>query len=98
MHQIVIVVIVAISLAFVNGQTTAPYCPTGLYTGYQSTAFLSSRASGVSQLAGVTYSSGGFYSARSAEECCYNCRTQTNGACTTWTYFGCGRCFLSSAT
>ena len=89
-------------LALTNAQTalTTSYCPTGEYYNYKSTAYMYGY-SPILTLAGTTYNTGGFYavtSANGADQCCYNCRTQTGGTCTTWTYDGCGRCYLSSAT
>ena len=72
------------------------------YVGYQSTAY-QGKLSPVTVVGGVTYNTGGFYQtnsnyipAQSADQCCKACVTQTNGACTTWTYDGCNTCYLTS--
>lgn len=84
-------------ISSVNGVTYWPSCPSGANINFKSTDFDIRRAP-ITVLAGQTYSSGGLFAAHSAEECCYNCATQTNNKCTTWTYDGCGVCYLSSAT
>lgn len=106
--KIVIFSIVVLNclLALVAGQTVPNPCSTGSYTGYASTEYFN-RQFPVNVLNGRNYNSGGFYFASSAEQCCYNCITQTGGACTTWTFDGCptrtnsgtwaGKCYLSSA-
>lgn len=89
----------------VNGQTpiTTANCPTGEYVNYKSTAYAYGY-SPVRQLTSGSSSYCGFYgttastAAASADQCCKACATQSGGACTTWTYDGCGRCYLSSAT
>ena len=103
MNPLVIIALVStllISAANCQTAVTTANCPSGEYYNYASTAY-TNRLSPVTTLAGVNYNSGGFYavtSASGADQCCYNCATQTGGACTTWTYDGCGRCYLSSAT
>lgn len=101
---VVICFISCVVLGLTNAQTaTYPsngMCPSGEYVGYSSTAY-SQRLSPVTVLAGTQYFSGGFYqvtNVNGADQCCYNCATQTSGQCTTWTYDGCGKCYLSSAT
>lgn len=95
----ILTVILMSTLAFLaaNGETTLPNCPSGVNYNYQSTAY-QNKWSPITYLNGQTFNSGGFYSGNSAEECCYNCFYKTDGKCTTWTYDGCGVCYLSSAT
>ena len=101
MNSILILNLIGSLVALVHGQTSyTTYCPTGINTNYKATSYVSLLAP-VTTLAGVTYNTGGFYAvtaSNGAEQCCYNCRTQTGGKCTTWTYDGCGKCYLSSAT
>lgn len=100
MNQVIVIslFLMVASLTNVYGvtPTLTTYCPSGMYTGFTSTALLN-KAFPITTIAGVSYTSSGFYGATSAEQCCYNCATQTDGACTTWTYDSCGRCYLSSA-
>ena len=106
MIQIISLILLSVTTISINAQTKTitDNCPSGQYVGFQSTAY-QGKLSPVTVLAGVTYNTGGFYqtassytAAQSADQCCRNCATQTNGACTTWTYDGCNTCYLSSAT
>ena len=97
-----ILIALASLLALANCQTYTSYCPSGEYFGYVSTAFTQclSPVTGLSTTSS-NYAPNGIYkvtSANGADQCCYNCATQTGGKCTTWTYDGCGNCYLSSAT
>lgn len=98
------VILLTSLLAMANCQTavTNTYCPSGEYFGYVSTAY----TQGLSPITGLdttssNYSPTGIYRvtvSNGADQCCYNCAKQTSGTCTTWTYDGCGNCYLSSAT
>ena len=106
MNQIIGLILLSVTTILINAQTKTitDNCPTGLYVGFQSSDY-QSKLFPVTVLAGVTYNTNGIYQtaatytpAQSADQCCRNCATQSNGACTAWTYDGCNTCYLSSAT
>ena len=107
MNNLIFLSLISLSLLAVyhcQSMTTPTYCPTGMYSNGQTYAYRNSASdpNKVLCLAGKQYSSGGFYQstagASSAEQCCYNCRTQTNGLCSSWTLDSQGRCYLSYNT
>ena len=91
-----VILISCCAILAVNAGYSTPNCP-NLNDNYRSTAY-DNRLSPITTVNGQTYTTnGGFFAASSAEQCCLNCWKYTNGLCTTWTYDGCGTCYLSSA-
>ena len=90
-----------VSLA--NCQTQIEYtslCPSGIINNEYSYDFIS-KSYPITGLIGTpaNYSPNGMYkvtTANGADQCCYNCNTQTNYQCSSWTYDGCGNCYLTS--
>lgn len=76
-----------------QGATYTTNCPTGINNNYRATCFQSGTSLVSSAASGATVTA-----ASTAEQCCYICRAQTSVKCTTWTFDGCGFCYLSGAT
>ena len=96
-YQILIsLILIVVSSSEENIDNKKHNCTTGSHENYKTTAYMYN-LSPVS-MNGVGLNSGGFYAVDSAIECCYSCASLASGLCTTWTYDGCGRCYLSSAT
>ena len=90
-------------LSLTNGQATTitPLCKQWYGTGVVPDDFLT-KSHPLTELIGTpqNYSPSGIYKvtmSNGADQCCYNCKYQSNGKCTSWTYDGCGNCYLSSA-